>query len=181
MDIQSAAAFTNRLTTLEPQSRKAARASVGSLSEHTADDLYQTAVLKLWERAETDPTFINRSDAELVTFATWRSRHAASLGRIYTKYVEGETILTDSQGDEISSLELIPSTDNTPEERCIAAEEFRSLQAAIQALPPRQREYAILIYQGYTPCEAYTKMGVSKVTAHEMKVAISKRLAGLMH
>lgn len=178
MDTQSAAAFTNRLTSLEPKIRKAARSSVGSLSEHTADDLYQTAVLKLWERAETDPNFINRSDAELVTFATWRARHGASLGRIYTKYVEGETIITDSMGDEISSLELIPSTERTPEEQVIAAEEMRSLQAAIQALPPRQREYAILLYQGYAPCEAYTKMGVSKVTAHEMKVAISKRLAG---
>lgn len=181
MNSQSAAAFNNRLETLEPKIRKAARAAVGTLSEYDADDLYQTAVLKLWERAQTDPTFVNRSDAELVTFATWRARHKATQGRIYTKYVDNEVLFSSEDDDnELSNFDLIPSSDKSPEDACIAAEELNSLQTAIKALPPRQREFAILLYQGYTQSEAAAKMGIHKVTAHEMKVAISKRLIGLV-
>lgn len=175
-----AAAFNNRLETLAPKLQHIARATVGTLSEHDADDLYQTIVLKLIERAQQDPTFAQRSDTELLVFAQWRARHKASLGRIYTKYVENETIHTDDDGSEISNFELLSSDEPSPEEATIENQEISALQEAINNLAPRQRQFAILLYKGYTQTEAAAEMGISKVTAHEMKVAISKRFSHLL-
>jgi RNA polymerase sigma factor (sigma-70 family) len=181
MNTSSAAAFNDRLIELEPKLRRIAAAicRTSGSAELDPDDYLQTIHLKLLERSAQDPTFASRSDAEILTFAQWRGRHKASLGRIYNKYIGEEEYLGGDDGDEISSFDLIAADSETPEEIFIEKQDLDVLQAAIQSLPPRQREFALLMYQGYSSKEASDQMGISKVTGHQMKVAVASRLSRL--
>lgn len=173
----SAAAFNDRIVALTPALRRIARATVGTLSEYDAEDLYQTIVLKMLERAAQDPAFAQKSDTELLTFAQWRARSKAGAGRIYTKYVEPEKFYHDDEGDEISFLELIPSNALDPEEAVIAAEGLTAIEDLIQSLDPANRKIIYLLYQGYNQVEIAAALNVTRSAVNQRKSAIGKYLS----
>lgn len=167
----SAAAFHTRLEILTPTLRRIARASVGAASEHQADDLFQTIILKLLERAAADPSFAERPDQELITFAIWRARSKAEAGRIYTRYCPNEEYIPDDDGELTPELELIPDTTQNPETLVIAAETVRGVGAIIT--DPTDRVITSMLVQGYNGVEIGSALGVTKgtISQHRTKIA----------
>lgn len=172
----TAAAFNDRLTSLTPRLTHIARDLVGSLSEHTAEDILQEIVLKLLERAHQDPTFASRSDKELLIFAQWRGRHLAEKGRIYTGYVQEEEYLSNANGVEISSFEFIAGDDPNPEQACIELEELEALERIAAALDPTNRRIVRMLYQGYSSVEIAAHLGVTKGAVSQRKAIIAGRI-----
>lgn len=168
--------FHLRIALLASRLTHIARDLVGSLSEHTAEDILQEIVLKLLERAHQDPTFASRSDKELLIFAQWRGRHLAEKGRIYTGYVQEEEYLSND-GVEISNFEFIAGDDPNPEHACIELEELEELERIAATLDPTNRRIVRMLYQGYSSVEIAAHLGVTKGAVSQRKAIIAGRIA----
>lgn len=176
--------ISDRIQSLFPKIQRDARSIAGTLSEYDADDLSQTAALKMLERNAIDPSFAGRPDAEIETFAIWRMRSKAGAGRTYTQYCEPETYITDDEDEEISDLEIVASDDMTPEEIYIECESISELNSDVRdlmtvaksVLSAQNYQICEMLYQGYSQDEIAVALGVSKSGISHRKETINKAL-----
>jgi len=182
MNTHSAAAFNTRLSarieTLSSKLHTVARSVEGTLSEYTADDLFQTICLKLTERCTIDPAFLDRPAAEWITFANWRARSKADSGRRYTRYIDSETLVTDDDGEEDSLFDSLPSpTCTNPEDSMIQMEVYGTLKAH---LSESNLKLVNMLYQGYSQQEIAAELGICESAVAQRKQTIARQLAQVL-
>ena len=142
-----------------------------------ADDITQEAFIAAWRHLGGF-----RGESSL---KTWLFRIAANKVRSYWRWrkLRAWVGLSDRGGEEDgASLEdLLPDDPaGRPEQAAQAAELERRVQAAISALPPRQREVAVLRAQGLALAEIGETLGMAEGTVKAHWFEARKKLAGLL-
>lgn len=175
--LSSTAVFQDRLLTLAPRLKIAARSAVGTGSEYDADDLYQTIMLKLLEQNAQDPTFSQQTDQHLINFANWRARNQAHKGRIYTRYVDAEPAAIDEDGDETSLFEMLVAADEPAvEDACISRLEVERIVKAVEDLDPADRQIVYMLSQGASGKEIAAALRISAPAVCQKKARIQRQL-----
>ncbi|OGR77045.1 MAG: hypothetical protein A2X32_07115 [Elusimicrobia bacterium GWC2_64_44] len=127
-----------------------------------AEDITQETFIAAWRHLKDF-----RGESSL---KTWLLRIAANKARSYWRWKKLRTwfSLSDpANGDEESPAleDLLPDDPRQrPEQAAQAAELERRVQAAISALPPRQREVAVLRAQGLSGAEIAAALGMAEGT-----------------
>lgn len=126
-----------------------------------ADDITQETFIAAWKHLDGF-----RGDSSL---KTWLFRIAANKTRSYWRWkkLRAWVGLGERAGDEDSPTleELLPDRpEDRPEQAALAADLERRVQAAIDKLPPRQREVAVLRAQGLALAEIGEALGMAEGT-----------------
>lgn len=146
------------------------------------DDARQEMYLALVEREAKDPRFASQQvgyHIRAAHFAAWHHREKAI---IYDKYVSGEPVITDGNGDEVSIFDtmIVFDDEQSVESQVEAREAAHELRAAIETLPAHQARIARLLLAGYAPSEIAYKLGVSRANisqiSRRMLAALRERL-----
>ena len=74
-----AAAFDNRITALTPKIAGQSRYIASFTPGLDPQDIQQTLYLKILEKAQLDPAFLDKPEAHLLTFTNWRGRSLPSM------------------------------------------------------------------------------------------------------
>jgi RNA polymerase sigma-70 factor (ECF subfamily) len=151
-------AFARLVGEQSPRLLRFARAMLLGTAE--AEEVVQEALVRLWQQAETwQPqgrisTWLHQVTYRLCIDTLRRRRPSVGL----------EAIENDLQDDE-----------PVPDERLIRLDEARTVQAAIERLPERQRTAILLChFQNLSQAEAATIMGVGE-SAYESILARARR------
>jgi len=107
------------------------RARQVSSPDHTADDLVQIAAMTIFEKAQKDPTFLDRSKTYVITFGKWAMWRAAGKAQTYSRYVAGETLWTNENGDELAILDVAPSYRSNPEDIIIEKQTIAEFEMTV--------------------------------------------------
>lgn len=127
-----------------------------------AEDITQETFLAAWKNLKGF-----RGESSL---KTWLLRIAANKARSYWRWKKLRTwfsLSAPANGDEEGPAleDLLPDDPRErPEQAAQAAELERRVQAAISALPPRQREVAALRAQGLSGAEIAAALGMAEGT-----------------
>ena len=125
-----------------------------------ADDITQEAFISAWRHLDG---FRGES-----SFKTWLFRIAANKVRSYWRWRKLRAWAGLGKGDDEdapSLEELLPDRPaDRPEQAALAADLERRVQAAIAALPPRQREVAALRAQELSVAETAEVLGMAEGT-----------------
>jgi len=126
-----------------------------------ADDLTQETFISAWKHLKNF-----RGDSSL---KTWLLRIAANKVRSYWRWKKLRAWVglgrRDEDGEEPALEEILPDAPSgRPEQAALAADLERRVQAAISALPPRQREVAALKAQGLSGEEIAGVLGMAEGT-----------------
>ena len=126
-----------------------------------ADDITQETFISAWKHLGGF-----RGDSSL---KTWLFSIAANKTRSYWRWkkLRAWVGLGERAGDEDSPTmeELLPDRpEDRPEQAALAADLERRVQAAIDKLPPRQREVAVLRAQGLALVEIGEALGMAEGT-----------------
>ncbi len=147
------------------------------------DDLEQIAWLKLTERVVVDPAYLERPDAQIVTYAAWRMKHIRDQAHTYDSHVDEEYLYLDDEGDENSSFEWItdPSIESNPEELEIRRELEEGVRKALTGLSASNRKIASMLAGGFSVSEIAAILDISLAAVCQRKRAIAGclRLAGI--
>lgn len=126
-----------------------------------ADDITQETFIAAWRHLKDF-----RGESSL---KTWLLRIAANKARSYWRWRRLRTWVgladrgEDGAGTALEDL-LPDDPAGRPEQAALAAELERRVQAAINALPPRQREVAVLRSQGVGMAEIGAALGMAEGT-----------------
>ena len=172
-----AAAFTTRISSIAPRLTRQARHLAACNPIHTADDMQQNMLLKLWEQASKNPQYLSQPDVHLFAFATWKGRSLATSGRTYSKYIEAESFVADEEGDEISAFEFISTDDPESRDPAEIFAENETFQQALALLNPTERKIVEMLYQGYSQVEIAAELGVHKSYITQLKSRIAQAFA----
>lgn len=126
-----------------------------------ADDITQETFISAWKHMKS---FRGES-----SFKTWLLRIAANKVRSYWRWKKLRNWVglgtRPGDGDGPALEDLLPDNPaDRPEQAALAADLERRVQAAIGALPMRQREVAVLKAQGLTVAEIAGTLGMAEGT-----------------
>lgn len=126
-----------------------------------ADDITQETFISAWKHLGG---FRRESSLK-----TWLLRIAANKARSYWRWKKLRAWVGLDQRDEEGEGAAIGDTlqdapAGRPEQAALAADLERRVQAAINALPPRQREVAVLRSQGLSIAETAAALGMAEGT-----------------
>lgn len=142
-----------------------------------ADDITQETFIAAWRHLGGF-----RGESSL---KTWLFRIAANKVRSYWRWrkLRSWVGLSDRGEDNGGAAleDLLPDDPaGRPEQAAQAAELERRVQAAMNALPPRQREVAVLRAQGLALAEIGETLGMAEGTVKAHWFEARKKLAGLL-
>lgn len=165
-----------RLAQIEPRITQIARRYHGAAGL-TQDDYKQHIYLKLIERCQIDPAFLDRPDPQLIKFADWRARNLLESTTLYSDYVGEETYSTDEDGDSESDFEWIADPGPTPETSVILRERAAIIDITARSLGERRHTICRMLADGYTEAEIARRLGVSRAAVNQQKTIIRQALA----
>ncbi len=140
-----------------------------------AEDITQETFLAAWKHLKGF-----RGESSL---KTWLLRIAANKCRSYWRWRKLRSWVgldeRDKDGDGPAIGEILPDDPaGRPEQAAQAADLERRVQAAIAALPPRQREVAVLRAQELSVAEIAAALGMAEGTVKAHWFEARKKLAG---
>ncbi|HAT72303.1 MAG TPA: hypothetical protein DCS63_05755 [Elusimicrobia bacterium] len=140
-----------------------------------ADDITQETFIAAWKHIKGF-----RGDSSL---KTWLLRIAANKVRSYWRWKKLRSWVGLARGEreeDAPALEdLLPDRpQDRPEAAALAADLERRVQAAINLLPPRQREVAVLRAQELSIAEIGAALGMAEGTVKAHWFAAKKKLTG---
>ncbi len=142
-----------------------------------ADDITQETFISAWKHLKGF-----RGESSL---KTWLFRIAANKVRSYWRWKKLRSWAGLGHGDteeEAPALEdILPDrADGRPEQAALAADMQRRVQAAIDTLPPRQREVAVLRAQEFAMAEIALALGMAEGTVKAHWFEARKKLEALL-
>ncbi len=153
------AAFSRLVQGLVPTLLRFARATLAA-SPAEAEEVVQEVLIRLWQQAANW-----KPDGRISTWAH-RVLYRQCVDRLRR---QRPSVVIDSLEDELADSAPLPST------RMIRLEDVRAVQAAVAALPERQRAAIVLChYQGLSQAEAAAVMGIGE-EAYESLLARGRR------
>jgi RNA polymerase sigma factor (sigma-70 family) len=168
-------AIASRIESLEKTLKSIA---VSQAQSDEAEDIYSSMIEAIVTKAEETPEFINQKDAYIISFATWEAKHVAEKSRIYLRYVDEEGIITSDDGDEISTLDLIPSNNHqSVEDEIIERETLDELAKIIATMNTENQTVIKMLMVGCSKTEIAAKLGISKPAISQRIKTIGKTLA----
>ncbi|OGR67136.1 MAG: hypothetical protein A2081_04900 [Elusimicrobia bacterium GWC2_61_19] len=140
-----------------------------------ADDITQETFIAAWKHLKGF-----RGDSSL---KTWLLRIAANKVRSYWRWKKLRSWVgldqREEDGEGLSLNEVLPDDPaGRPEQAALAADMERRVQAAINRLPPRQREVAVLRAQELSMAEIAVTLGMAEGTVKAHWFEARKKLAG---
>lgn len=164
--------ISDRINTLLPKLQIAAL-KIGGASEY--EDVYQSMIVSLIDRADEAPEFAQQSDAYLMQFATWRGQN---LGVTYRKHIQEDCIFSNDEDDETTSLvEMSAITLTTPEDLLVEDETAVELLDLVASLTPENQKIVKMLYAGYSKTEIAASMGISKPAVSQRVATIGKQFS----
>jgi len=157
--------------------------SVSNISskDYEIQDLVNVGVIKLLEKAASDSTFEQQTDAYWINAATWAARHAAERSYTYFRHVSEDGEIIDEDGEAASMIEdfyydlEVPGPEETlleKETAQIQKKQMAFIQQAIGALSEKNRTIIQMLLQGYTQDEIARTLRMSKGAISQHKHAI---------
>jgi RNA polymerase sigma-70 factor (ECF subfamily) len=153
------AAFARLVRSLTPALLRFARATLAA-SPAEAEEVVQEVLIRLWQQAATW-----QPDGRISTWAH-RVTYRLCVDRLRRQHpsVDIEAVEDD-----------LPDPAQLAETRLMQVEDVRAVQAAVAALPDRQRSAIVLChYQGLSQAEAAAVMGIGEA-AYESLLARGRR------
>ena len=153
------AAFSRLVRDLAPVLLRFARAAL-TVSPAEAEEVVQEALIRLWQQAATW-----QPDGRISTWAH-RVTYRLCIDRLRR---QRPSVAIDTLEDSLTDPAPLPGT------RLMHLEDIRAVQAAVAALPERQRTAIVLChYQGLSQAEASAIMGLGE-EAYESLLARGRR------
>jgi RNA polymerase sigma factor (sigma-70 family) len=125
------------------------------------DDLYQEAMLKLYERYHNEPEFLDNNDSYITCYSAWMMKNYLNHER--NMYVKHVTDLETEKGEERFTL---PSGHfPKPESHAIRSE----VHAIAEGMPNQYRVIFDATAQGFNEQEVADMLGLTKTALHWRK------------
>jgi len=160
--------FVKCLDRVEPKIRRYARFFAFIAPHMEEDDLYQEAMLKLYERYQNEPEFMDKNDSYITCYSAWMMKNYLNHERnMYVKRV------TDLETEQAEDQFTYPSGHfPRPEREAIRSE----VHAIAEKMPDQYQVIFNATCEGYEEKEVAEMLGISKGALHFRKQSMVKTL-----
>lgn len=147
---------------------------------YPVDELVQHAVLKIYDRAEKDPEFIQQKNNYLIQYGYWMAMHCIEAGGTYNRFMGEIDPAGPDKSDEYKDIpptwDIIPSDEPDPARAVEERETLNDLIATVRRMSPDNQIIVKMMYYGVPQAQIASKFNVTSQAIKQRKNTIANQL-----
>lgn len=153
-----------------------------STPEVEPDDLYQTMVTGLLEKANNDPAFPQQSQSYICQSAAFKALHEIRANRIYRNYCQSVTSKPNTGNDDGQAvyIDSFASPTLDPERAIEQAEEAFLILDTLRQLTGQQQTIVKMVYLGLRNHEIAARLHVSRSYISRTRKQIARTVKAVL-